>query len=327
MFVATFDDQQLISNHVDYFISNTLLYENLNFLCNSNNVSSISKKHRNNNNIIFTESNNKTELNKELELFRSTYTHYSTKDYRKTCSFFERWLVLNFFTNHLGDNDYICMLDNDMMLGMNCEEIMLICSNSCKKSCHKFDLIAEWESSSNLRIGPELSIFTKKFISKYCLFLQTVFYSEGMKTQLMELYRDQFIKKSGSGINDMHALALFSNYENANTFNLRDVKSNIFIDNINEFASNKNRDNRWTIYHQNSKQYLKEKENEIQLIGIHFQGIAKKAIPYFIEQKHINNTVFRNQTQEPTVLQRIKQLLSINTYNKFTSRTSTPDNL
>lgn len=308
MFVATFDDQQVISNHVDYFISNTLLYENLNFLCNSNNVSSLSKKHRNNNNIIFTESNNKTELNKELELFRSTYTHYSTKDYRKTCSFFERWLVLNFFTNHLGDSDYICMLDNDMVLGMKCDEIMSICSISCKKSYNKFDLIAEWELSSNFRIGPELSIFTKRFLYEYCIFLKNVFYTEVMKTKIMELYREQLKNKSGSGINDMHALALFSIYKNANTFNLRDVKNNVFIDNINEFASNKNRDNRWTISIQNSKQYLKEKENEIQLIGIHFQGIAKKAIPYFIEQKHINNTVFRTKTQELTVLERIKHL-------------------
>ena len=275
IFVATFDDRYLLPNYFSSFIRNTLTYTDLNFITPKKTINLRKFKSIANNNCL--KLINPFALPQYLKiekLFDSLFVNYSSnrKFFERAC--FLRWFALNAATNHLDDDQMICLLDSDFLLGMSPSDILKLCLKHEANKEIKF--IAEWNEDECYAIGPEISIMSKSYLFGFCRYLLTDYYSFHMKNILIGEYFDRIGNGLTGGVCDMRALASYSKCYPENVFNLRNLKEVEFIRSFNFFLESEvGKRFDWVIRYRDDRQILITKNGNRPLLGTHFQGNAK----------------------------------------------------
>ena len=137
----------------------------------------------------------------------------------------------------------------------------------------------------------------KSFLSGFCRYLITDYFSSHMKNLLLGEYFDRIGNGLTGGVCDMRALASFSRSYSNNIFNLRNLKEIEFIRSFNLFLESEvGKGFDWTIRYSNEKQILSSKNGIRPLLGTHFQGTAKIYMQMFYKNnKEISkNVVLKN---------------------------------
>lgn len=207
-------------------------------------------------------------------LFDSVFLNFSTNPaaYEKAC--FCRWLALDLATCHLADNDYVCMLDTDFVLGMHPEDILQICSEQAGGSGPGF--IGSWSEQHPAAIGPELAFFQKKYLFQFCRYLLSGYFDPTNHPSLRGQYYDRIAKGLAGGICDMRALAGWLRSHDVLAFNLNAIRGYSFVHNFAAFVQQQCSDAPgWEIVVSNGRQTLNNTSWPEHLIGIHFQGATK----------------------------------------------------
>lgn len=306
MFVAAYDDRIILPNYFQYFIWNTTKFCDLNLITPAIN-SQIRPK-----------PDSKFRLNlldpftlpgylHTRQLFNDEFINYSTlsKSFERAC--FHRWFALNAATIELSDNDFICLLDTDFLVGMNPSDVLLECISKSENSDIEF--IAEWVGDD--AHGPEITIMTKSYLFGFCKYLLTSYYSPTLKSQLLGEYFDRIGNGLPGGICDMRALATYSKLYCSNTFNLRTLDKYAIIYNFNSFLGDLGKTDDWKISFQSDKQILYFENEKSILIGTHFQGRAKTYMRFTCgENSEITRDICMNHlTSKHYFLEKIMTLL------------------
>jgi len=229
------------------------------------------------------------------QLFDDLFVNYSpnSDSFEKSC--FLRWFALNAATASLSDNEYICLLDTDFLIGMCPSEVL---SNCWLSGSNKgIQIATDWQYASREKdeipielipfvgmeknhpktMSPHISIMTKAFLFDFCKFTLTTYYSPGNKENLVGQYFDSIGKTSDQGISDMTALAAHStSHHYEDRFNLKNIDSLEVIGNFNIFLrDNAGKGDNWQINFKCDGATLQKDNKQKQLIGVHFQGSAK----------------------------------------------------
>jgi hypothetical protein len=228
------------------------------------------------------------------DLFDRSFFNYSTnpEHFEKAC--FHRWFAINSLTASLSENDYVCILDTDFLIGMPPSDLHSLCQS--KFDSLSLNLIAEWDNDIPIAVGPEITIMTKSFLYDFCKFLLTDYFSISMKPQLLAEYFERIGNGLEGGICDMRALATYVRLKHIeSSFNLRQISSPLLIKNFNSFLSSASaRNESWNIIFKWGLQELQQLGHSTQLIGVHFQGSAKQYMDLLCDCKHavqINSSV------------------------------------
>ena len=274
MFTACFDDRRLLPAYFQVFLESTLIHTKLQLITNAKAIKSYDGKKISLQVFEGLAVKNPSELpyyTHTIKLFDKNYINYSTNKrwFEQAC--FNRWFALNAATCELNDEDYICLLDSDFLLGRQPGEILSQCTS---QGGQYFDIIAEWNNPL-VSVGPEITIIKKQSLFQFCRFLLTNYFSKSSDPMLQGEYFDRIGRGLPGGICDMRALACWMREGSVKSFNLNELRSSGFIRNLSEFISeNRDEDELALEFSQGNLRLLKATGNK-ELIGIHFQGQAK----------------------------------------------------
>jgi hypothetical protein len=276
MFVAAFDDRAKMPNYFISFIQNTTAFCDLYLISPAKKLPSGGKLNSRLHRFEF-QSIDPVCLPKYQDvkqLFDNIFVNYSTNSdaFERAC--FHRWFALNALTTSLSDNEYVCLLDTDFLLGMNPFDVLSQCL--LRTGSKGIQLIADWDGDEPVAIRPEITIMTKSFLYGFCDYLLTTYFSPPMKSQLLKEYFERIGNGLPGGICDMRALAAYSKLNYSSAFNLRELDSPLIIGNFNSFLNSETgKTDDWKILFQSDRQILQVADESKQLIGTHFQGNAK----------------------------------------------------
>lgn len=211
-------------------------------------------------------------------LFDGVFVNYSTNSdsFERAC--FHRWFALNAATHSLRDNDFVCLLDTDFMLGMAPSDLLALCQT--RAAGRHLHFIANWSDQSTAVVFPEITIMTKSYLFGFCEYLLTVYFSPAMRSRLVQDYFAHIGRGREGGVCDMRALAAYADLRRDQVFNLRHLPGVRIISNFNYFLKSEtgNSDD-WKITIRPGAQILQTGSEVTPLIGVHFQGSAKIYMP------------------------------------------------
>jgi hypothetical protein len=297
MFVAAFDDRPVTPEYIYSFIRNTTAFCDLNYFTPAQDIATNVKldSSRSKYKLTTIDPDSLPQYRHVKQLFDDLYVNYSTNPdfFERPC--FHRWFALNAATTSLDNNDYICLLDTDFLIGMHPSEVLSQCLLSAENK--ELQLIADWQFPSTMdreipidlmphiyseiiypkAIPPHIIIMTKTFLYDFCKFILTTYYSLGMKDQLVGYYFDAIGNGRIGGISDMTAIATYSMQNHYSyTFNIKNLDSFEIIGNFYSFFySETGQSDNWKILFQSDGQELQIAGKSKKLIGVHFQGSAK----------------------------------------------------
>ena len=312
IFVAAFDDRHLLPYYFNTFIRNTTKYCHLNLITPKKNLNikaQINFKSKYKLNLI--DPSNLPQYLITKKLFNKVFINYSTNKsyFEKAC--FYRWFALNAATAFLGRDEIICLLDTDLLIGMEPKDILSSCiSNNGNK---KIQFIAEWDEDNQAAFGPEITIMTKSYLFGFCKFLITTYYSSEMRSKLLGEYFDRIGNGNYGGICDMRALATYARNYKDKIFNLRKLENLNLIRNFNCFLKENDKRDDWKICFEGKNQILVNSYESKRLIGIHFQGDAKFHMHLLDKHKKLTKRlIFKNMKSYRTFF--IKKLNLLNNF-------------
>jgi hypothetical protein len=274
MFTACFDDRRLLPAYYQVFLQSALIHSELHLITRAKAINSYDGKKISLQSFEGLTVKNPFELpyyTHAIKLFEKNFFNYSTRKSRLEQACFNRWFALNAATCELQDDDYICLLDPDILLGSQPEDILSQCTQQEGQS---FDIIAEW-CEPLVSVGPELTIIKKQSLFEFCRFLITNYFSPCSVPMLQGEYFDRIGRGLDGGICDMRALACWIREGRVKSFNLNELRSSGLIRNLTEFISENKEDEGSALEIAQGKLTLLKSTGNKQLIGIHFQGPAK----------------------------------------------------
>ena len=286
MLVFAYDDRIIMPDYVIPFIWNTTQFCDLHLITPAKKMWGMTKptatalKHR----VHVVHPSDLPGYPHVRQLFDNLFVNYSTTPavFERTC--FHRWFALNALTTNLGDDEYICLLDTDFLIGMHPSEVLSRCLS--KTENRNIQFIAEWAGDKPTAVGPEISIMTKSYLYGFCKYLLTTYYSPYMRNLLLGEYFDRIGNGLPGGVCDMSALAAYKRLHGDDSFNLRKLDEPKIIENFNSFLSaDVGTTDSWKISFQSGKQTLQVANESRKLIGIHFQGDAKALMHLACEDK------------------------------------------
>ena len=269
MFVAAIDDRHVTPEYVFTFLEHTIRYCDLNYISPANDLSNSGRPDLKSSRFqLRTIDPASMPLYQRVkQLFDDLFVNYSpnSDSFEKSC--FLRWFALNAATASLSDNEYICLLDTDFLIGMCPSEVL---SNCWLSGSNKgIQIATDWQYASREKdeipielipfvgmeknlpktMSPHISIMTKAFLFDFCKFTLTTYYSPGNKENLVGQYFDSIGKTADQGISDMTALAAYStSHHYEDRFNLKNIDSLEVIGNFNIFLhGNAGKGDNWQI--------------------------------------------------------------------------------
>jgi hypothetical protein len=213
-----------------------------------------------------------------IELFRRIYKHMSANPYDYELFCFSRWFyVLDYMREF--DIDIVLHLDSDALLFSPIERIVQWMGGGGYEC--GFSVTDQDYSSYAWAASGHASLWTRKGLESFCNFILHSY----RDSEYLSLYEEKWRKVPG--ICDMTALYLYWR-ENAETvFNTAKIKNGSVIDNNFNSSRNFAADEYKTRYgvkkveNREGKKYFMTKENKrVEVHVIHFQGWAKRYIPY-----------------------------------------------
>jgi hypothetical protein len=282
VYIAAYDNRENLPSYFIEFFGNTTCYCDLNFispLSDYRRGSEVLKKFAPKRNEIKTVCTaDISQLSHVTALFDSVFTNFSTNPHEFERACFLRWFALNGATTTVDDDDYVCMVDTDFLVGMSPEQILSNCQQ--QSGIESLQLIAEWSSEEPSAFGPEISIMTKSFLFGFCEYLLTRYFSEGNKQQLIKDYFRRVGSGLGGGICDMRALSSYCRESSFEIFNLHDLTSAKMINNLEVFLQSTTANGvSWQMLFKQDGQSLITENDTIPILGTHFQGRAKSLMP------------------------------------------------
>ncbi len=279
MYTAAYDNRKSLPHYFLPFLANTTRYCDLNLISPMRqqvlNRASFESKYS----VNLVSPRSLPQFQTVTDLFDQVFVNYSTNtaSFEKAC--FQRWFALNAATTHLTDDEYVCLLDTDFLIGMSPSDVLTACQTLA--DVKRTQYIAEWVGKVPEAVGPEITIMTKGFLHSFCKYLLTTYYSPEMQPRLLEEYYDVIGGGNPGGICDMRAFAAFYELNQDCCFNLQELKDPLMIRNFNSFVKQQTQKNEpWKLCFQNGVQTLRIADDETQLLGIHFQGSAKNLMHF-----------------------------------------------
>ena len=287
MFVAAYDDRVILPDYFSPFISNTLRYCDLHFITPVKKQSTLPR---------FDSGTSAFQLHlinpaklpqyKHVQqLFDGLFVNYSTSSeaFERAC--FDRWFALNSATTHLKNDDYVCLLDTDFVLGMAPSQLLAVCIANTKN--RQLQFIAEWEGDTPVAISPEITIMTKGYLYGFCEYLLTSYYAPAMKSTLLQEYFERIGAGLSGGVCDMRALAAYSKRNTESCFNVQTLDQLQIISNFRLFlASDVGQTDDWTLSLDFDHHVLQVGEASKRLVGVHFQGDQKLLMHLAVDVDH-----------------------------------------
>jgi hypothetical protein len=274
MFTACFDDRGLLPEYFQVFLQSTLIHTNLQLITRAKAIRSDDGKKiplETFKGLTVKSPFDLPYYNQSIKLFEKRFVNYSTNKSRFEQACFNRWFALNAATCELSDNDYVCLLDSDFLLGCEPEYILQQCT---AQGGNCFDIIAEW-TGSLAAVGPEITIIRKESLFEFCRFLVTNYFSPSNLSILQGEYFDLIGRGLPGGICDMRALACWMREDSVKSFNLNELRPSGFIGNLSVFISENKKEAGLALEIAQGKLNLLKPTGNQSLIGIHFQGQAK----------------------------------------------------
>lgn len=276
MFVASFDNRRVLPGYFYKFLEHTIRFCDLHFITSIKASNSFpSFKHVDsgfNFNVLNT--SRLPQYGFTQILLEKVFTNLSTNSYQFEKACFERWLALNAATSHLEDDEYVCLLDTDFLIGMSPSVLLDYCTKAFKNK--KIDFIAEWEVGADIvSIRPEISILKKSYLFGFCRFMITTYFSQDMRDELRGQFFDRIGNGLPGGICDMRALAAFAKINSENLVNIRELKDLSLVGNINTFVRESQDKLEWSLNLNSIPGTIKICNNVKPLVGVHFQGRSK----------------------------------------------------
>lgn len=279
MFVAAFDNRKQLPGYVSHFLRHTTRYTPIVFLTPA------SKGWLNQfpDSCEFLHPKKLPRFPKVENLFDQVFVNYSSNlsGFERAC--FLRWFALNAATTNLSDHDYVCLLDTDFILGVDPSALLESIHQQAGLDYGTLDFVSQWNPDLD-HVAPELTIFKKRALFEFCLFLLTEFFDSNRAGDHITCYFNRIGLGLSGGVCDMTALASFLKEKRLNVFNLRETLCDEFavISNFNSHvAEMAAAANPWEIFWDGDDQLLKVGVDVLPSCGIHFQGSAKRYIKTF----------------------------------------------
>jgi hypothetical protein len=301
MFTACYDDRILLPSYFRVFLQKTLCHTKLQLISNAKYINDYNGKKialKSFSDLIVKDFFSLPYYTQVVELFEQNFFNYSTNPRQFEFACFKRWFALNAATCELNENDYVCLLDSDFILGCKPEVILDECT---KQECQSFDFIAEW-SMPMVAVSPEITIIKKKALFNFCRFLITNYYSLANNPLLQGEYFDRVGAGLPGGICDMRALAYWIRETSVSSFNLNDLKSFGLIGNLNHFIRKNAHERDLALEIGPDRLMLLRPTGSKTLMGIHFQGTAKNLLKLVqcssVESTILNSSNWRCEYQK-----------------------------
>lgn len=296
MFTACFDDRRLLPAYFQVFLQSALIHTKLQLITRAKAIQSYDGRKISLQSFDGLTIKSPFELpyyNQAIKLFEKNFVNYSTNKRWLEQAWFNRWFALNAATCELNDDDYICLLDSDLLLGCQPEDIL----NECTlQGGQCLDIVAEWERSL-VAVGPEITIIRKQSLFEFCRFLVTNYFAPTRVSMLQGEYFDRIGRGLPGGIGDMRALACWMREGTVKSFNLNELRSSGFIRNLNEFIRDNKQETGLAVEIAQGKLSLLNPTGNKPLIGIHFQGHAKVFMQLFLGSLDQKKTFKLNDLQ------------------------------
>lgn len=279
MFVAAFDDRKKLPNYVYDFLCHTALYTPLAFLTPARKgwLNQVPQT------CMFLQPQKLPRFLNIVDLFDEIFVNFSSNPYGFERACFLRWFALNAATTNLSDEDYVCLLDTDFILGVDPSALLDRIHEEANLASKSLDFVSQWNPDLD-HVSPELTIFKKKVLFEFCLFLMTEFFDKSRLSSLVECYFGRIGKGTSGGVCDMTALASFLKEKKMAVFNLREESEEELkvISNFNSFSAEMaSRASSWQLLWEGNSQILRFGSKTHALYGVHFQGSAKSRIKSF----------------------------------------------
>jgi len=288
VFVAAFDDRKKIPEYICHFLRHTIRYADILFLTPANR----GWRNASRESCVFLHPKKLPRFENVVALFDLVFANYSTNSLRFERACFLRWFALNAATSNLSDADYVCLLDTDFILGVDPSVMLDRIHHEAGVDDGYFDFVSQWSPDMNY-VAPELTIFKKKTLFEFCLFLLTEFFEVSHSSALISSYFNRIGRGCSGGVCDMTALAAFLKARSLCAFNLRSEGERLgrIVSNFNSFSAQMALDKKpWSIAWDGEQQLLLSDGQQHPLFGVHFQGSAKKHIQLFAAQRRAINS-------------------------------------
>ena len=211
------------------------------------------------------------------EAFDAQFINYSTGNFSFERACFLRWFAVNLATIDLHESDYICLVDSDFVMG--CAPSFILDAAHQQVAATPLEFIATWSQGNSGIINPQITILTKRLLYSFCRYLFCEYFSPSFRSERLGEWFDTIGRGNPGGLCDMAALGSWLFLVKPNKFNLNDLEGLSTINNFNQFHDKQNEANRkWSLELTAEKQTLKDSNGQINLVGSHFQGSAKRWI-------------------------------------------------
>lgn len=208
------------------------------------------------------------------KIFDRLFVNLSTNpsSFERAC--FLRWFAFDIASAQLVDDEYLCMLDSDVLLMSSPR----VCFDSFASSSANAspDFIGCISDAGEVGVViPAIIVMKKRILSLFCEFLLSSYFSDANRGNLLTSFYKRVGRGVFGGISDMTAWFDFVSCAGFRVLNMAKSRNPLLIENFNDFLAGPAAHRSCSFVCNDFKAVIDNDGERTPLLAIHFQGDAK----------------------------------------------------